>query len=208
MVDGRKPLGGLARHRLECGSAMGALGACALSLTGLLLASSQPVRSGELLQEQPQPDVTNPTKTPNAFKNDCGLRAVAHVLINAGLKPSDQELRLLVSHRYASTAGLPQGEGYSLADLGVVFAHYGIESRAGRAPLTLIQRWQGTAILRLPGKAGGHFIVVEPGSDPAQATVYDPSLGRLSMRWAVLARRWPASQPQAVALFVQNSLTS
>lgn len=175
-------------------------------MAGLLLASSHFADSGELLPGNYQPRFINPTRVYTGVRNDCGLQAAAHVLSKAGVKPSAQELRLLVGHRYATTGGLPEGEGYSLADLGAVFTHYGIESRAGRAPLALIQRWQGVTILRLPGKAGGHFIVVEPGPGAAQAVVYDPNLGRLTVSWDALARRWPASRQEAVALFVQNSI--
>ncbi len=140
---------------------------------------------------------------PGRDRNDCALRAAAFVLSVLGAETSGLDLASLLADRYVATGGRPAGEGYSLAELKRLMAHFGLVSRAGRADLSVLRGWHGPSILRLPGRDGGHFVVLHPNAEPDRAGLYDPSWGQLEVYWGTLMERWAAPDGKGIALFIQ-----
>jgi hypothetical protein len=142
---------------------------------------------------------------PVALRNDCGLRAVGFILADRGLDPELQELASLLSHRYIATEGIPAGEGYSLSDLQWLLAYFGIPSRGLSASRSWLENIDRVTILRMPGKVGGHFIVLEPRDALGLATIYDPSHGILKVPWDGLVSRWSDPMGRGIALIIEST---
>lgn len=136
-------------------------------------------------------------------RNDCGIRSVAFALALFGVVTPLAELVALLADRYALTDGRPTGEGYSLAELKRLIQLHGLQSRGGRLKAATLRRWSGTAILRLAGNQGGHFIVLLSWSDDGKAIIYDPNQGQLQVPEPELMTRWRGIDGQGVALFIQ-----
>lgn len=151
------------------------------------------------------PITTRVPQWPMATKarNDCGIRSVAFALALFGVVTPLAELVALLADRYALTDGRPTGEGYSLAELKRLIQLHGLQSRGGRLKAATLRRWSGTAILRLAGNQGGHFIVLLSWSDDGKAIIYDPNQGQLQVPEPELMTRWRGIDGQGVALFIQ-----
>jgi len=137
--------------------------------------------------------------------NDCGLRAVIFLLAEKGLYPALQTLVNLLSHRYTTTGGKPIGEGYSLSDLQWVLESFGVSSRGFFVSRSWLQEDKPPAILRLLGKAGGHFVVLQSVDASGMARIYDPSRGCLEIPLEVLAARWADFMGRGVVLVMEGA---
>jgi len=140
-----------------------------------------------------------------ALPNDCGLRAVIFLLAEKGLYPALQTLMNLLSHRYITTGGKPIGEGYSLSDLQWVLASFGVSSRGFFVSRSWLLQGEHPTILRMPGKAGGHFIVLQSVDASGMASIYDPSRGALEIPLTVLASRWADFMGRGIVLVMERT---
>ena len=137
--------------------------------------------------------------------NDCGLRAVIFLLAEKGLYPALQTLMNLLSHRYTATGGTPTGEGYSLSDLQWVLENFGVSSKGFFVSRSWLQAGEHPTILRLLGRAGGHFIVLQSVDAAGMARIYDPSQGRLEIPLTVLIARWADFMGRGIVLVMEGT---
>ena len=157
-------------------------------------------------QHAPDDLMLVPSNTPAVagLSNDCGLRAVAFVLAEKGVHAEVEGIADLLSFRYAATGGRPIGGGYSLSDLQWILRDFGFQSRGLLTSRLWLQRVEQSAILRLPGKVWGHFVVLQSIDLLGMATIYDPSQGIIEIPLDILASRWANASGQGIALVTEG----
>lgn len=140
--------------------------------------------------------------------NDCGLRAVVSVLAEKGLHPDLPTLVNLLRFRYPASGGKPAGEGYSLSDLQWLLQYFGVSSRGFFLPRSSLEKVTQSLILRIPGSAGGHFVVLQSVDAAGRATIYDPSQGVLKVSLVALVSRWVDPTGRGIALVTGDAIAT
>lgn len=181
----------LIRHR-SCLNLAGCL-----AWLGFCVATPAHSQSAGLEYESQKPAYSVPSST---SLNDCGLRAVVSVLAKKGLYPDLPTLVNLLRFRYPASGGRPAGEGYSLSDLQWLLQYFGVPSRGFFLPRSSLEKVTQSLILRVPGNAGGHFVVLHSVDAAGRATIYDPSQGVLEVPLAALVSRWADPTGRGIAL--------
>ena len=137
-------------------------------------------------------------------RNACGLYAAQSSLSALGIHARIADLRLSLGRRYPEE-GHPTGEGYSLADLQVLFAEFGLHTQGFRVSLKALTELPTPAILRLRGVDTGHFVALHDIDSQQRALLYDPLMGSVRIPAQSLASRWLDPQGFGVALLIDRA---
>ena len=157
----------------------------------------------------PYADKVEPSQgvTRNAAKtvipNDCGLYAAQSMLQFLGVSSRINDLRDAIAYRYPVT-GVPEGEGYSLADLRRLMGSFGVSVQGFRLEPAGLSQIPLPAILRLRGLGGGHFVTLHHVDSGGVAQFYDPLLGKVGLPLSILVERWVNPENQGVALLIDT----
>lgn len=172
---------------------------------GFCVATPVHSQSAGLGYESQTPAYSLPSST---SLKDCGLRAVVSVLAEKGLYPDLPTLVNLLRFRYPASGGRPAGEGYSMSDLQWLLQYFGVPSRGFFLPHSSLEKVTESLILRIPGNAGGHFVVLQSVDAAGRATIYDPSQGVLEVSLAALVSRWADPTGRGVALVTGGDIAT
>ena len=135
--------------------------------------------------------------------NDCGLYAAQSMLRVLGVPSRIDDLRGAIAYRYPVT-GVPEGEGYSLADLRRLMDSFGVSVQGFRLEPAVLSQIPLPAILRLRGRGGGHFVALHHVDSGDVAQLYDPLLGVVRLPLSILVERWVNAENQGIALLVDT----